>query len=247
MNYVLSYPRSGEQLLQGLIELFGKKAEWTFAQHPILGLKKVTPTSKLITLIRHPLECISSHFRTDVDYYTNAATHEFRQAIQVNSEWYLNILRRHQSWTGPKLLVYYEDLVFDTEEPHERIVQFISDFIANTDMMKIVECINSWSILKTLLLKNVSSPRYYQDRYNLPSFFAPPLLFPLLKRYSNVAIAIPSFLKNVSTAKKTVMPLSTKTHKRKVSFIKVGKHGTYRPLTTHHRRQIIQKSLKKKL
>ncbi len=217
-DYILSYPRSGNHLVRGLVEYLTKKPtngcltnpedttiqsrlenvstdfqgisgnpEWTKAHDPMEELKNVTHRSKLILIVRDPLEALPSHLKTTKDDMLSNL-----KPYSKHHDWYVNILNRFQIWTGPKLLLYYEDLVFDQVEHHTTCVKQLGEFLqVSPDLID--SCIQNWETI-TSLTKNVALQRksesdsinYYKTKFGLQTFLAPQNVYSFLQRYGHV-------------------------------------------------------------
>ncbi len=94
-------------------------------------LLQTVNTLKMITIVRHPAEylvrVLKEHYRGHArhlvaDFYDNWNP---KVAAKLIEEW-LEILRQYDQYTGPKLLVRYEDLINKPRDTVRDIVDFIS-------------------------------------------------------------------------------------------------------------------------
>lgn len=158
MNFLLSYPRSGSTWVRYIIEFFsGRPTEGMSPKDnyiskrigdletsgkPIIYKKHHMTANphkedeKLIVLIRNPVEAITRHRLGKID-----AQQFWEDTSNVEAKIdYIFILGVFEKWKGPKLLVYYEDLMSDPKKQISRMLDFLDinqdkldDFITNID------------------------------------------------------------------------------------------------------------------
>lgn len=154
MNYILSYPRSGNTWLRYIIEFLTDRA--TVGVHgssativgPLLNKdtkplfrkshhSQISP-DKLILLVRNFKECIIRHTRSGVP-----------EKGQIAS--YVKMLEFYDNFEGEKLLLYYEDLIDLDEEYLNCLMDFIDrdnhkvpEFLENLEE-HVEECIRIYN------------------------------------------------------------------------------------------------------
>jgi hypothetical protein len=152
MNYLISYPRSGNTWLRYCVEYisemptigylsadascFDRESIGKFAgintqeTDPILIKRHGFEPSfavehdKIIVLVRDYQEVIIRHTR-------QAGFNAFQSSLQgkENSIDYYSIIQQYDKWSGEKLLIYYEDLMMDLEF----VLKRVSDFLLEKD------------------------------------------------------------------------------------------------------------------
>lgn len=222
-NYILSFPRSGNHLVRGLVEFLTQRptngcpgnhedtpiasrlknktdlihvagpAEWSKAHRPSQEVKRADPSSKLIAIVRHPLESIASHYKSDQKFTIQSLHREISPGSHLYGM-YMDVLRKYNAWQGPKLIVYYEDLVFDEKNNHADVARQLAKFVNAEE--KLEECLTNWGTI-TSLTKNVALQRkpesntinFYRKRFGFKNFVAPADVYHLLNRYNDVTLA----------------------------------------------------------
>ena len=96
--------------------------------------------SKLIVMARHPIEYLAWILQDD-EFYTDeieicditglSKPRTFSNLFHEKAEEWMEILRRYDKYTGPKLLVYYEDLISRPKNTVEKIQDFMTDGLAD--------------------------------------------------------------------------------------------------------------------
>ena len=145
MIYLYSYPRCGSTWIRYIAEHFSGRptrgmnyhvdkpisARLTGTAHkgePILIKSHTLDMSldngenKLLVPVRHPVEAIIRH-RLGSHEYTDFLD-DTRDAEDAQID-YITVLRKYDEWQGPKLLIYYEDLMFIPPIAISVLIQFL--------------------------------------------------------------------------------------------------------------------------
>ena len=192
-TYIVSFPHSGNHIVRALIEFMTKKETLGCAgnEHndpPIashLEMKdllsnvcastefrkchifpKEGPEDKLIFIIRHPTEALCSRMRDYVplEKISNFDLKELRVKVQ---EEYEHLVQGFQQWNRPKILLKFEDLVYNNQS--RSIIEKLGEFVG-APSLNIIECIKQWpkiqTVTKSILArpgKSISSATFYRD------------------------------------------------------------------------------------
>jgi len=135
MNYIISYPRSGNTWLRyiieylsnqstnGLIDVPNKhdklqkpllKSGNNFIAHKLHSFdEKITDNDKVIIIIRNYKECIIRHNKDKRGYDFEL----FEKQNQGKRDDYIGIIKHFDQFNGKKLYLYYEDLINDSYIP----------------------------------------------------------------------------------------------------------------------------------
>ena len=149
MDYLISYPRSGNTWLRYCIEYifkrptigyttpgsssFDKKSIGNFADIKTTGDEPIMikrhsfedgcceENDKIIVLIRNFQEVIIRHTqKTDIgSFISNLSGKE-------NEVDYYSILKQYDNWKGDKILIYYEDLISNLESTLHSVCDFLA-------------------------------------------------------------------------------------------------------------------------
>lgn len=131
MNYIVSYPRSGNTWLRYIIEylsnqptngLIDKPNKYDKLQKPLLingdnyiAYKlhsfdpKITNRDKVILIIRNYKECIIRHNKDKRGYDFEL----FQKHNQGKKDDYIGMIKQYHHFNGEKMHIYYEDLIND--------------------------------------------------------------------------------------------------------------------------------------
>jgi hypothetical protein len=151
---ILSYPRSGSNFLYYSLSVIGIYLGKTHGQNKEFWLDTESD-KKLVFMIRNYKESIprqidgykfDDRFKSQIsNYRTDNDDHHFD---------YISILDYYDKYTGPKIIIYYEDFINDTKNELIKVVDFISDGIDNTILVE--------EFIKNIEFHKKSS----SDRYN---------------------------------------------------------------------------------
>jgi len=186
-TFLLSYPRSGNHLVRGVLEFMLKiptlgcennekgdqplcerndEAKNFFQIESGVNMENWTEIirkahkpneistdqeTKMIFLVRDPLECILSH-------------HKLIKMIDV--EWYESLLKEYEKWPYEKIHFFYEDWIIN---PNDQIVKLGHFFNVSDDQIK--ETVKWYpkiqEITKKCLVRKASTshnPNYYKEQ-----------------------------------------------------------------------------------
>jgi len=140
MNYLLTYPRSGNSAIAKYIQIlypdrltFGIRPSDRRDRSPKMVAKAITrkahfrkhirlsELTKLIIVVRDYKECLMSHYKRSGKRMTvsNYFCKNFPQ--------YADNIVFYNECKSPKLLVYYEDLLRDTRTEMKRVIDFLEE------------------------------------------------------------------------------------------------------------------------
>lgn len=138
MNYLFTYPRSGNSAIGYYIRFLydkltlGIKGTDNRDKNPKFASKILTRKAhflhqvnikeleKLIVVIRDYKECIVSHFKRDSKNKDNLTTY-----FDKHFKYYSDIIKLYHKYDGPKIFIYYEDLLKNTKTELEKLIDFL--------------------------------------------------------------------------------------------------------------------------
>lgn len=153
---LISYSRSGTNWVRYFIEFTSKQPtpgfrrlikdpnKAYFFDRAHAGYKVAHKHPKILLLVRNYRECLVRHHGIDVvRKYRGISSFLKAKLMEQPPSWYISNIQAFDKFTGPKLLVYYEDLVAKPESTFKSIADFFGlsgvlyqDFINNLEHHK---------------------------------------------------------------------------------------------------------------
>lgn len=126
-NIILSYPRSGSNLLYYSInEIINTGIGKTHGQYKEFWEDGVK-FRKLIFMIRDYKECIPRHtgvYSFDVEFKSQVSNYKTNDKPHHD---YISLLDFYHNYVGDKMIIYYEDFVINMDHKIREIIRFLSD------------------------------------------------------------------------------------------------------------------------